>query len=72
MKKAIRGAIRCPNHGCPLEISEEDKNKTSGQAPCQISGAMFSFTQDIHGTKMKLDVNGNLTEEHTYIVDGDD
>jgi hypothetical protein len=37
---------RCPNHGCPLELTLDQLTATEGRAPCQVSKELFEFEQE--------------------------
>ena len=67
-------APRCPNHGCELLLTSEQRTQTSGISPCPESNCPFAWTQEVrtHEQEMKVDKFGNPVKDVTWKVEGVD
>lgn len=79
MTETVRGTgPRCPNHHCRLILTEEQKKQTSGNAPCEKSGAMFKWTQRIETQETEFETRvdkfgkTHQVPVHTFTIEGED
>lgn len=63
---------KCPNHGCQLLLDATQQTALKGQAPCEISGALFEFSQDTTTTETSYDKFGNVIQEKKWNVTGEE
>lgn len=64
-------AVKCPNHGCPLEGCGFPLPK-QGTGICPISKCPFDFKVDIDESKMVKDKDGKLVPTVGWNITGND
>lgn len=63
---------KCPNHGCPLDMSAGTGDMHKGAAPCMESNCMFDYEINAEDTREVRDKFGNVTLEHGYTAEGNE
>lgn len=64
---------KCP-YGCgPLQLTAEDRTKTSGRSPCD-AGVFFDWTQEVreNSDAVRIDKLGNALRDISFKVSGGD